>query len=133
MSDTTTTEPDILELANDPELLAIAGRQRKSHIGRLMSNVIEEQSADVAYLINALRSLVQQNHDLRADEGELRYAVCRVYVGGVRDYTAEEFSRLQDAQAAVAEIRLLDSEYRHLPEAYEIVAVRRRVVQTVGV
>jgi hypothetical protein len=158
MSDTTTTETDILELANDPGLLAIAGRLdgvrvelRSKDVGqddRLIQFYVGKEfcggiwcpnehaeaigglAKDAAALLDALRSLLQQNHDLRADEGELSYEVVRVR-GDQRASIEGYFPTMGLALAEVARQQRSDVNLPRYPITYEIVAVRRRVVQTV--
>lgn len=127
-------EPDILD--GYPDLKAIAERQREPPIGRLMSEVIGEQASDLAILLAAVRSLIQQTRDLRADEGELSYEVYPVFasLGGLsRQYEpCAQRNTIQDARIAAQEDREYRARYQAImPVTYEIVAVRRHVVQTV--
>lgn len=66
-------EPDILEAY--PDLLAIAERHKTGIY--LSENV--SRASDIATCLNELRSLIQQTLDLRCEEGELEYAVDRLY------------------------------------------------------
>ena len=79
-------------------------------------------SSDVDTLLDAVRSLLQQNHDLRADEGELNYEVHRVGV----DFPTMQRNTLREAVEYVLELHRLG-----WADTYEIVAVRRLVVQTI--
>jgi hypothetical protein len=133
MSDTTETPKDILELANDPELLAIAGRQA-SYMKHIKGRGIQagQGAEDLLFALNALRSLLQQNHDLREDEGELEYIVVRrSRHDGFKGHTyLEPHATIKDAHAFIERLRSGDSELLR-GGTYEIVAVRRLVVQTV--
>lgn len=120
-------EPDILD--GYPDLKAIAERQREPPIGRLMSEVIGEQASDLAILLAAVRSLIQQTRDLRADEGELSYEVRGwLHDDAVRPYI---FGSFPDHATAAKYANNLDRTNRTRCVIYEIVAVRSHVVQTV--
>lgn len=127
-------EPDILEAY--PDLLDIVYR-RKQYLAERKGKIFNTQWADdVATLLDAIRSLIQQTRDLRADEGELNYEVYPVYNsldGQMRQHEpCASLPTIQEARDAAANDRKFCTKHRTaIPVAYQIVAVRRRVVQTV--
>lgn len=118
-------------LAGHPELLAIAERLEASSLSSASIPATRSMCADIATLLDAVRSLIQQTHDLRADEGRLQYEVIRIVATryGINSYSRGSFETLRQASEEVSASQRHDTKGANV--TYQIVAVRRHVVQTV--